>query len=76
MKTIKQISKELTEQIMFNERHINFVLMGQILVKRAIEEVQRWIPIEEELPPLHEDVLFKMRIIIYRQRLFDSSIRR
>ena len=59
MKTIKQISKELTEQIMFNERHINFVLMGQDIAKRAIEEVQRWIPIEEELPPLHEDVLLK-----------------
>lgn len=55
MKSIDQISKEVAEQVMFNERHINFVEMGKDIAKRAIEISQRFIPVEEELPPKEEE---------------------
>ena len=66
METIEKISTEITEQIMFNERHVNFVEMGKEIAKRAYlhcqkeyEEKLRWIPVDEKLPPLNQYVLFK-----------------
>ena len=55
MKSIEQISTEITEQIMFNERHVNFVEMGKDIAKRAVEISQKFIPVEEELPPREKD---------------------
>jgi hypothetical protein len=64
MKTIKEILKH-AENICKDpgtpqdQKSINKM---KIAMRVAIDEVQRWIPVEEELPEKYEKVLIKFRV--------------
>ena len=43
-----------------NEEWVNVLIqIGADFIKKEYEEKLRWVPVEEKLPPLHEDVLLK-----------------
>ena len=59
MKTIK----EAADSLEFNKGviHSNPYLMVTQSFESGVEFAQRWIPIEEELPILHDDVILKCK---------------
>ena len=54
MKTILEAATESVDKIMLN---VNFRPYGIGIFKEGVKFAQRWIPVEEELPPKGEIVL-------------------
>jgi len=55
MRTIEQISNDISEQVFYNERHIDIMSAVKDVAKRSIIESQRWIPVEEK--PKYECII-------------------
>lgn len=66
MKTIEGFIEELKKSPMYK-------LGDDDLVKGSIEFAQRWIPVEEELPPIGIEVIVKERFNEHEIYLFNST---
>ena len=58
MKTIEEAAKD------FNDSHVNGhhpQKWGSDIFKAGVDFAQRWIPIEEELPPVSQQVIVKLK---------------
>lgn len=51
MKGIVEIVEKISEDVMYRERHLSIMDAVKDVGFRCVNEVLRWIPIEEELPP-------------------------
>ena len=65
MKTIKQAKEEYSDSLkLANVNGVDkeeFEEYAQIDFQAGVEFAQRWIPVEEELPPIDIDVILKYR---------------
>lgn len=65
MKTIEEISEEIREQAQHGASTSDIMSL--------INEVQRWIPVEEELPPIGIEVVVKERFNEHEIYVFNST---
>lgn len=63
MKALEQAAREYADSLILGDAHNvsqqQFEEYAQCDFKAGVEFAQRWIPVEEELPPINEVVLLK-----------------